>query len=215
MADPRCDPKPAADDLIDEVVADFQPQRSDTDCTPACLKNVLDEFYGRIRRPEEPHRIPYRKLTDACDWSGSLPLTRMGAEGLKKELDELVAEARVVTEFVDGHDTDYKIVPSIIADDASSYPIITLGPSYFDEDALPYRTRGLPETFHHSVVGLEAGDEEVRLYDPFARFKSPEDAPTDWVISLPRVSFMQHWDNDRFPRETLWFRFREGDIDAY
>lgn len=215
MADTRCDPKPPADAIIDEVVANFQPQREPTGCMPACLKNVLDEFYGRIQKPQDPNRVPYRELNKACGRSQANPLTQLGAVGLKQELDPIVADAGVVADFKDGHGTDYKVIPAVIADNTASYPIITLGPSYFGDDVLPYRTRGRPETVYHSVIGLEAGDEELTLYDPFARFKSPEDAPTDWVISLPRVSFMQHWDNDRFPRETLWFRLREGGLDAY
>lgn len=215
VTDARYREKVPAEDVVAKVVASFQPQRAATDCMPTCIKNVLDEFYGRSQAPKSPHRVPYRKISDACRWSPTNLLTTMSAEGLEKELIPLVAEARVVADWRDGRRSGFDWLQEVIVEAAASYPVLTLSPDYFDDDAVPYRTRSNAMPFYHSVVGLRADDESVLVYDPLARYKKTDGDPTDWIIKLPRVRFMQHWNNERFPREILWFRAREGDLGAY
>lgn len=211
----RCNPKPPATEIEEVVQETFQGQREATDCTPACLKSAADELYERITAPADPHPVSYGDITDACGWSADMPLTELDVEGLKKEMDPLVGEASVLTQFSKSPGSDIDALQGVLGDDPSSYPIVVLGPNYFSGDEIPYRVRGVPETRHHSVVVVRLEEDSVEVYDPLARYKSPQDAPGEWLVTLPRVRFMNVWENEHFPRETFWFTIREGGLDVY
>lgn len=175
----------------------------------------MDELYGRITAPQNPHTVQYGDITDACGWSPDTIGTQLDAEGIKKEMDPLVADASVVLEWTGGPEVAYSAITGIVQDNPSSYPIPTLGPEYFSDDAIPYRTRGVPESLHHNGIVVRAEEDEVHFYDPLARYKSPGDAPEEWVVVMPRVRFMQYWENDAFPREVMWFTLREGGLPVF
>lgn len=209
----RFEDKPATMAELRIMSEGLQGQRADADCYPVCIKNVLDEYYGRMHIPPDVHRVALNQLNKACGLQGRYRPTSLPLDILAAETSSLVAPARIQPVHREGARSDWSRLKEVCGDSERSYPVVTMGPDFFHDPATPYRVRGELSSWHHGCVVL-AADDDVFLFDPLAKRSYPRE-PAKYLLHLPRTRFLTLWGADPYLNELLWFEPTEEGLLAY
>ena len=121
-------------------------------CETASIKSVLDELAVR-------HKVPNLKL--ALSKINEFYSYRRGMGGDSdlgiSNLNDFLGRRGYIVQVSTGKDSDLELLKAMIESDECSFPIISVSPTYFEEQNRRYRAAG-EFTWEHVLIVLGVND---------------------------------------------------------
>jgi hypothetical protein len=165
-----------------------------------CLEGAVREFCER-RRFDIP--LTRNTIKQVCGYKGTFGST---SRKVVPNLNVVLRNARLGKEVVahesQAPDSTLAGLRQVCKSETASFPIVALGKEYWSvQTHLKVRNPGEME---HTVIVLDAGEDEVSYFDPFQRMPAAGDAPST-VRQMSTVTFLRLWQEALMaPAWVLW-----------
>lgn len=189
-----------------EVCKSFQFQVEPWDCDPTQIHNLISELRRRHGSGlPELSLGEVRQIVPAA-LEGNRHLRAIG--NLRRRLVPWGYTAKATFGSVE---SSWTTVVRVLRDDDASYPMLGVSPEYWGEVSTRPK---LSASMGHSLVLLQATDEEALLFDSYfshlaragqlKRHLGPAVRPENAVVTIPLTKLVTYWSNAHTPRYCLW-----------
>lgn len=186
---------------LEFIVDTFQPQRFAGDCLPACMKGIFDEVHDR---EDVGVKLGYSQIRKGIDCHPEFGTATDGTE-IQAALNPEIRPEGYAFEFDYGPEIQLKNLRMVLDDPRTSFPVVSVSPSWWQDEANPEEGRNQASSWEHCVTVLDVGETNVTVHDPLVRQLNSED-PQIYIFDVPNIRFERHWRETDFPRWTLWIQ---------
>ncbi len=199
---PRVSRRPSLQKLgrsLEEIALDFVPQFTTDDCLVVNVAGIMAE-YGR--RKGLDLNLSRDRIKQICGYSRGFgsQLTRI-APNLQIHLRNLRLGDYLEATESQGDQSTIARLGRLVVDEATSFPIVSVNREYW---AVQAHSKVKPEgEMEHTLIVLDATEEEVVYYDPFQRQSGSGKGAA--INRMPTTKFTSLWANDCLaPKWMLW-----------
>lgn len=204
--------KPSEGDLPD-TTRKWYAQTDPLACLPTSLKVALDDLGHRQQTKPPVPRLSVSKLNTLCGRTGggvTIP-TSIGLDIVANALDKELKESRLRADY--SASATWDDLKEDVGEAQGSYPVVTLGPSYFSDPVVSIKGSGNGAGFHHSLL-VVAAQSDVVLFDPLLKAQYPTEHQK-YLVQMPRTRFLDHWETDVYGTERMTIVPKESGLSAF
>jgi hypothetical protein len=183
------------------VVADFKYQASRNSCYPNGIHNILKEL---SQRHDVGFALSESKVNQLAGYDANLgPKLERVVPAPRDHLKPYNYGCR------ERRSATFEQLRTVLRDEGSSFPLITVSNSYFKHVADRYTVKGPP--WDHVLVVLCLDEKEFISWDPYAPFLPVPRGGTrrSGLVQLATGQFLELWENAEVDPSWMLWVFRE------